>query len=354
MHRKMQDFIAKGKEIFVGLEDSKKTWKICVRSDKAIIHETSMRAEFSVFKAYLKRFVNCRITVMYEAGFKGFNLYDKLVAAQIGCVVLPPHLLEEPKVARVKTDKHDARKLARLLESGDYRSCRIPDPERREDRQLCRTLNAVEKEIKSTRNRIRKLLQFHGIASGIPEKQWQKNDFRSLLSLDLGDSLKKSMAILLSLLETLWHHQCELRRELRKLCSKERYKKAYMLIESLPGIGWLSAIRLVLELGEDLTTFGSGKAIAAFVGLTGREYSSGERIRKGRITGMGNNFVRSWLIESAWVSIRRDPVLQEFYQRIWKNSGSKKKAIVAVARKLIVRLRACVIQGIPYEFGIIQ
>jgi transposase len=355
MDRKMQDWFVKGKEIFVGLDDAKKTWRVCVRSEKRSVHDTSMPANYDVLRAFLgKRFPECRIKVMYEAGFKGFNLYDRLTEDGIDCVVLPPHRMLEEKVSRVRTDKRDAWRLATMLEDNKYQGCYVPDKERREDRQVCRTLNAVEKEIKSTRNRIRKLLQFHGIETGIPEeKAWGKGEFRGIGEMSVGTTLGKPIKVLLSLLENLWRYQVELRKELLALSKKPRYQRAFSIARSLPGIGWLTAIRLVLELGEDFTRFSTGKSLANFLGLTGSEDSSGEVQHKGRITGQGPTFVRSWMIESSWVGIRKDPVLREKFESVWKNSGSKKKAIVAVARKLAVRLCACMVTNQEYQIGLV-
>jgi transposase len=355
MNRKMQDWIVKGKEVFIGLDDSKKTWRVCVRSGKMAIHDTSMPANYEVLRSYLKRrYPECTIQVMYEAGFRGFNLYDRLTEDGIGCVVLPPHLMLEAKVNRVKTDKRDAWRLAKMLEDNEYRGCYVPDRERREDRQVCRTLNAVEKEIKSTRNRIRKLLQYHGVDTSIPdEKAWGKGEFRGIGKLSVGESLKKSIKVLLSILESMWTHQVALRKELMALSKKPRYQRAFAIARTLPGIGWLTSIRLILELGEDFTRFSTSKSIANFLGLTGSEYSTGEVQHKGRITGQGPTMVRSWMIESAWVGIRRDPVLREKFDAVWKNSGSKKKAIVAVARKLAVRLRSCMVLNQEYQIGLV-
>ena len=176
----------------------------------------------------------------------------------------------------------------------------------------------------------------------------------ALKELPLREPLKISLNILLAILEELWKHMMTLREVLRKLCRKERYRKAFTIARSLPGIGWYTAIRLVLELGEDLARFGSGKKIAAFVGLTPGEHSSGETTWKGRITGMGPGFIRVTLIENSWVAVRKDPVLLEKFRRVWKATGSKKKAIVAVARVLIVRLRACVVSGTPYATGVVR
>jgi transposase len=353
-NRIVQNYVVKGKEVFVGLEDSKTTWKIAVRCEKMLVHQTAMEAKYPVLKQYLhNKFPGCSIHLMYEAGFKGFTLHDQLTADGFHCVVVPPHLVTEPKVNRVKTDKRDAKRLALVLENNDVPSvCNVPDMERREDRQINRTLIAVKKDIIRTRNRIRKFLDFHGIAVHFADKdKWGRKEFMALGGLLLSEPLKISLNILLALLEQLWTHQTTLRKYLRQLCRKERYKKTFEIARSIPGIGWYTAIRLIMELGEDLTRFASGKRIAAFVGLTPGEHSTGQTTRKGRITGMGSGFIRTTLIENSWAAIRKDPVLLGKFRKVWNGTGNRKKAIVAVARMLIVRLRACVISGTPYVTG---
>ena len=167
---RVQDFVVEGKEVFIGLEDSKKTWKIAVRCDRMVIHQVSMEAKYVLLKQYLRnRFPGCTVHLMYEAGFKGFNLHDLLAEDGIDCVVIPPHMVTEPKANKVKTDKRDANRLARILESHDYGDpCCVPDKERREDRQVSRTIIAIQKDIIGNRNRIRKLLDFHGIEAPLP------------------------------------------------------------------------------------------------------------------------------------------------------------------------------------------
>ena len=182
--QRVQDFVVKGKEIFVGLEDSKRTWKLAVRCDKMMIHEASMEARYPVLRQYLSnKFPNCNIHLIYEAGFKGFNLYDRLTEDGVHCVVFPPHMVTEAKVTRVKTDRRDAMRLSHILETHDYRHpCFVPGKERREDRQVSRTLTAIQKDIIRTRNRIRKLLDFHGIDVPLKEN-WGKKEFQDLRRL---------------------------------------------------------------------------------------------------------------------------------------------------------------------------
>lgn len=351
---KMQSFIAKNKNIFVGLEDSKRTWKVAVRSEKMLIHQTGMNSDYSSLKGYFtNKFPGCTIKVIYEAGFHGFWLHDLLEKDGILCVVVPPHTVTEEKTSKVKTDKRDARRLAQNLENDDYKSCLVPDQERREDRQISRTLEDVQIDIVRTRNRIWKMLDFHGIATQIENKIPTKKDICNLRNLVVPEQIAVSLRSYIDQLEFLWKQQVSLRNQLREMTKKERYKKTYEIIHSVPGIGWFTAIRLVLEWGEDLSRFANKRKIASFVGLTGSEYSTGETVRKGSLTGLGHKRCRTWLIECVWVALRHDPVLKDKFLAIVRNTGSKKKAIVAVARKLVGRILYCVTNNEPYVIGLV-
>jgi transposase len=353
--RKMKDYIVRGKKIFVGLEDSKRSWKISCRSEKTEVHWTSMEAEYSGFRSYLERsYPGCQVTVIYEAGFKGFGLHDRLVEDGYTCIVTPPNKVTQEKDSRVKTDKVDCRRLAVNLENGDYKSCFVPDKELMADRQVSRTLIAIQKNITRTRNQIRKFLDLHWVGQDFPAGSWQKSDYDRLMELELGGELGFSLNIMKGLLGHLLTAKKDLEKKLKLLSEKERYAGTFKIIESAPGIGWFTAIRLVLEWGEDLSRFKDGKHFASFLGLTSSEYSTGETIRRGSITRQGHSQVRSWLIECAWMAKSRDPVLLGKYSGVLRRCGSKKKAIVAVARKLAVRLWRCVVKREEYCVGLLE
>lgn len=352
--RKMCHYIVENKRIFVGLEDSKKTWRVCVRSDRIIVHEASMEARYEVLRSYfLNNYPLCDVQVIYEAGFSGFELHDRLESDGFECVVTPPNKVTEAKSNRVKTDKRDARRLAKILEMDDYTACHVPDRERREDRQISRVLTQLMKDINRAKNRIRRFLDFHGLNGDMKAGAWTNADYRKLHDLALTGSLQVSLRSYLKQLEFLWEQHASMKKELRALCDKERYAESVAVKESFPGIGWYTAIRLTLEWG-DMARFPSGKHIASYTGLTASECSTGETVRRGRITGQGPFHVRRWLIECAWRSIRKDPALLRTFTRVSKHSGSKKKAIVAVARKLAVRMRAIELAGTTYCPGVIQ
>ena len=352
---KYQEYIVKGEKVFVGLEDSKRSWKICARSNGNIISETSMPAEYVILHSFFQnKFPECQIKVIYEAGFSGFWLHDRLVKDGIECVVTPPNKVTEQKANKVKTDKVDARRLALVLENNDYSACNIPDQERREDRQISRTLNQIQRNIIETKNHIRRMFDFHGIESGRNERFWTDEKYLALKTLEMSKTLKGCLNIYLDLLKRLLAYRDLLEKRLTALTEKPSYQKACACLKSAPGIGPLTAIRLTLEWGTNLNRFSSSKEFASFTGLTCSEYSTGEKVRKGHITAQSNPYVRSWLIQCAWRAYTKDPVLYKKFRAVQTNSGSKKKAIVAVARKIAVRLRRLVISEHPYQLGLLS
>ena len=106
---------------------------------------------------------------------------------------------------------------------------------------------------------------------------------------------------------------------------------------------------LATELG-DLSRFANERALFSYTGLTPSEYSSGATVRRGRISRQGSSRVRHVLVEIAWRTVPRDPVLQEIFERIAATRG-KQRAIVAIARRLVGRIRACFRQGTMYAVG---
>lgn len=358
MKKIIRDFVLKGKEVSVGLEDAKRTWKICARSGGVVVHETTMEAKYENLRAYFQnKFPECKIRVIYEAGFSGFNTYDQLIGDGWDCIVTPPHTVTEEKSNRVKNDRVDCRRLAKNLENNDYKYCSVPDKELREDRQISRAYTQVQKDITRVKNRIRRTLEFHGIDRHFKPGVWADRLYlqmeEDLKKMEMTQSLKFSFEILIKELMFLRGLKKEIIKTLRKLAVSERYKKAVDIIKSSPGIGIFTAIRLALEWGE-ISRFTRKESFCKFLGITPSERSSGETEHKGHITKEGNSEIRRWLTEASWIAIKKDPALLEKFLAVAKNSGSRKKAIVAVARKLAVRLRALLLTGETYQLGVIQ
>ena len=106
--------------------------------------------------------------------------------------------------------------------------------------------------------------------------------------------------------------------------------------------------QILLEL-QDVSRFRRAEQLAAYVGLTPSQYSSADKIRMGRITGIGKNSVRATLVESAWKLICKDTSMRIKYEQIKARSGAK-RAIVAISRKLLLCTRRLLLDNQPYVY----
>jgi transposase len=202
--------------------------------------------------------------------------------------------------------------------------------------------------------RIRQFFHFHHLNGLCGQQPWSAKNLQLLEQLPLDGPLRFCLDTYIEMLRCLLDCRKRLHLKLRELGKKPRYQSTFVCLSSAPGIGWLTAIRLVLEFGGDLSRFRSGRHFSSFLGLTGKERSTGDTVRRGHITRCGSAPVRSWLVESAWTAYKRDPVLANTFMRIYRRSRSKKIAIVAVARKLAVRLWHLTTTQQTYVLGMAQ
>lgn len=138
-----------------------------------------MPSEYDVLHNYFRnKFPGCRIKVIYEAGFRGFVLADQLMAEGWECIVTPPHTVTEEKCNRQKNDRIDCRRLAKVLENNDYKTCRIAYKKLREDRQISRLYSQNQRDIVRECNRIRRTLEFHGLDNRFSTGRWGKTEYR--------------------------------------------------------------------------------------------------------------------------------------------------------------------------------
>jgi transposase len=137
----------------------------------------------------------------------------------------------------------------------------------------------------------------------------------------------------------------------RELSETPHYRERVEIFRSIPGIGLIAAMEFLVEL-QDVFRFRRAEQIAAYVGLTPCQYRSAEKIRMGRITGIGKNGLRAILVEASWRLIAKDGVMREKYEQIKARSGAK-RAVVVVARKLLLRSRRILLDGCPYGLGVI-
>jgi transposase len=345
--RRYDSKLVEGTDIFVGVDVHQRQWHVTIRTEEVELFTGSIPSAWSALRRLLERFRPERTSVVYEAGYFGYHLYDALCHWGARAVVTPPSLVPMEYGNRVKTDKRDSRKLALLLSRGLLRSNWVPDEQLRCHRQVLRQRRQLLADRVRLQSRIKALLSFFGIEMGIRGGRWSHQGIAALRTIALPDEW--AQASYLPLLDGYAHVREQVAahtRLLRRLSQQPRYRESYHLLVGIPGIGFLTAMAILLELGE-MARFQRADALSAYVGLTPAQYSSGERVRLGRITRVGQNYLRGLLIEAAWGVITYDAEWRQVYSRTAHHAG-RKRAIVAVARRLLLRCRRVVLDRRPY------
>jgi len=266
--------------------------------------------------------------------------------------VVPPSLIPIESGNKVKTDKRDSRKLAKLLEGNMLKKVYVLSEEDRADRELLRTRRQVLEHRNDVARQIKSKLLFYGIRSPFSARgRWTKPYLRWVKGLLFErEGLKTSFQSLMELYEYLSAQMVKMNRKVMELSRSEKYLDKVRLLRSVPGIGILIGMEILVEL-QDMERFKRADELASYIGLTPSEFSTGQYVRQGRITRCGNKRVRTCLVESSWILITKDPLMRFKYNRLKAMKGAK-RAIIAIARKLIIRIRRILLNKEAYVVGV--
>ena len=339
----MSDYI--NKTIYLGIDVHKKSYSITAICDGEIIKSARLQGDPEILLNFCKRFFpNAKLVSAYEASFCGFYLHRYLIKNGFGNLVVHPACIEVGARDRVKTDKRDSLKIATQLSVGRLKSIFIPSVEQEYRRLITRSRNMLIKKRTRTGCQIKSLLYLFGMIPWNNNKKMSVNFIRSIEATKLHPDLRFSLGLLCK----QW---LELTRDIKSvdehLKTQHKDNKLLDIYLSIPGFGLTTAKILVNELG-DMSQFSSESKLCSYLGLTPCQYSSGETRRLGHISHQGKPIFRKLLVQSAWIAIRYDESLAEYHEKLSIRIGSK-RAIVAVARKMLVILRACIRDGVLYR-----
>jgi len=331
-------------DTYIGNDVDKRSYCLTVRDHHKVIMTKTIPADPKNLYNFIKHnFGDSKVVVGYEAGPTGFGLYDYLTGRNQSCVVIPTSSIPHAANERVKTNKIDATKLSSMLKEGAFSPVRVPEEPYRDLRNFVRLRFNYIRGQQVSKQRIKSLLLYNSLHTACPEieKNWSGRAIERLKTLECSDSVRLRLDMLLEDLSYNREHLLKVGKHLRAFCKNTSEIKDYMrYLCSIPGIGIITASATLGRIGNPLNLKGP-REIGAFVGVVPTEHSTGDDTHRGSITRIGDGNLRSLLVEAAWVSIRHDKELEQFYNRIRKRHhpaiGSR-KAIVAVARKLTLRI----------------
>jgi transposase len=239
------------------------------------------------------------LRVAYEAGPTGYALHRQLTTLGIDCMVVAPSLIPKQSGNRVKTDRRDALKLARLLRSGDLTPVWVPDAAHEALRNLVRARADAKADQLRAKHRLSKFLLRQGCRPPVGVRNWSLRHMQWLRQLEFehlpdrvvfADYLAEVTAAgeRIKRLETALHQ-----------CAQRSSQVAVIgALQAFRGIGFLSAVTLVAEAG-DLRRFRIAPQFMAYAGMVPAESSSGGKQQRGSITKTGNSLLRHILGEAA-------------------------------------------------------
>jgi len=350
-----QVFVPRNYQVFAGLDVDKHSIAVTFCNHEGLLRSIRLPYSAAQLLNYVgKHFTGERLAFVYEAGPTGFGLYDELVAEGHPCLVVAPSMVPTVAGARVKTNRLDSKKLSEGLRGGQLRSIHVPSARYRELRHLVQLRDTHVQQLTATKCRIKALLLYEGIAFPSDEgkeKPWSQRVVNELLELPGSESVRFKLDQLVGTLHFNFNSAAAAQKQIRHFCQKdEELRQSIAWLKSLPGIGEIIATHLVARLG-DPSLITNVRQIAGFLGLVSSEHSTGDKQNRGEITRAGDSRLRNKLIQSAWVAIRQDPELREFYQRVYQRHPKKvaaRKAIVAVTRKLTTRIYAVLKEQRPF------
>lgn len=299
-----------------------------------------------------------RLRACYEAGPCGFGLARRLRQLGVECEVVAPSLTPARSGDRIKTDRRDARKLARLLRAGELTAVYIPEATDEAIRDLCRARTDAVDDRRRSRHRLKGFLLRHGYRYQ-GKSAWSAAHQRYLCELVLPHPamkviLEEYLISIQACAERI--ERCE--RAMRALLETWRLKPAVEALRAMKGFQTVGAMILVSELGE-VHRFAHPRQVMAYLGLVPTENTSSDKRRQGRITKCGNAHVRWLLVEcaqhyatppkvSAHLSRRQEGQTREVraiswraqhrlhsrYTRLLGRRLQRNKALVAIAREL--------------------
>ncbi len=346
-----------GFTINCGIDVHKKNWNVSVYLEDQHIKTFQQPSDENALLAHLRtNYPNAKYRACYEAGFCGFSVYRALESLGIECFVANAcDIPQTNKGTLSKTDSSDSRRIGESFAKGLLRPIHIPKPEDESDRNIIRYRRRLQKDLKAKKQYIKSTLNIWGIK--IPAEHdkpyWTNNFIKWIENMGGNNSYSdKVLQLCIADVKMLRQRMLDTNKLIKQMAYSDKYKEVYEILTSTPGIGLITAMTIITEI-QNIKRFDSFNKFNSYIGLCPSEFSSGEVVRKGKMTVRCHKEIRRLIIESAWIAIKIDPALTMKFNELIKTK-TKKRAIVVIAKKLLSRIYSIWYNNIKYEKGIIK
>ena len=291
-----------------------------------------------------------QLRACYEAGPGGFGLHRLLASMGVACDVVAPSLIPRRPGERVKTDRRDASRLARLHRAGELTAIRVPAEAEEAVRDLVRARAALLADRERAQQRITAMLMRHGRVWR--STYWTAAHEQWITGQRFSEpALAAALAHYRAALDTRRAELAAIEAELKPWAARPPLAEPVARLGCYRGIAELTGLVLAAEV-TDWRRFPSARAFMAFTGLVPAEYSSGERTRRGAITKAGSAAARTALIEAAWAYRHRPAIGVTLRHRQHDASPQTLARSWQAQRRLHTRYKTMTARGKPAAVAI--
>ncbi len=245
---------------------------------------------------------------------------------------------------QAKSDRLDCRRLVECLAKDELTFVVIPTETQEADRQVMRARGQCLGKVKRAKQQIKSFLLQHGIVEPDGLEHWSNRSVQALRTLKVNAQLRFCLDRLLEELEYLRGELTAFEAHLDRLARTARLRKAIRRLDAHPGVGPLTAMAFAVEVFSP-ERFTQGKGIAGYTGLAPKVSQTGLTRREGPLMKTGRGELRALLVEASWRWVSKDTHGRRLFAHLVRNTGSKQKAIVGVARHLSIELWKRLVQA---------
>ena len=292
--------------VYIGMDVHKETFTLCcfTLGEKEPGHVQTIPSEYILVVKYVNLLrklygEGTEFICGYEAGCLGYTLYHQLKDCGLECVILAPTTMMEQKgKKRVKTDKRDAKNIAKCLAYHTYSQVHIPTEEDEQVKEYIRMRDDIKANLKRTKQQILSFCMRHGLVYTQTRTTWTQAHLKWLHSLKLDGLYQEILDEYVLQLTKLMETVDRLDKRIEALSNRETYKESVDRLTCFIGVKRPTALAIITEVG-DFKRFASACQFSSYLGLTPGENSSGDDQKRLGITKAGNTHVRRLLVEAA-------------------------------------------------------
>jgi len=334
---------------YIGVDVHKLTYYAAILTSEGLRVEFSCPADPKGFIRKLKDMEIGILGLVYESGPTGYELAWQCQEAGIPVTVAAASKIPRPITTGSKTDRLDGLKLAEYFAKGVLKGLTIPTREEFSLRELERGRRQLIKHRKKLRQQIKSFLLKNHLEAPPGLRQWTKSGMEALEKLELGHRhLRLTLDSYLRQLEFTVQEIEEMKGALSREMASQGKEEQIKNLKTIPGIGETISHTFTAEIFRP-ERFDRAEEVCAYVGLAPIISQSGQSRGSARLQRVGQIYLRSILVEAAWILIGKEAYYRRVYNKIRSKTNLPQKAITAVARRLLIIMWRVAVEKRAYQ-----